>query len=287
MTGFVMGAIVLALVAVALAAWPLWRRAGSTDGARLSRKQLNAAVYRDQIAEMERDRASGVLSQEDYDQALAELQHRMLEDTADGAAGGSAATVAAAPNRALPVALGGFVAVGAILAYMAIGNPLAINPPPSQQHGHSGDSEIAQMVAGMAARLEKEPENYSGWAMLARSYKVMERFPEAVAAYARTGPMLDTSAGLLVDYADALAVVEQGFSPKVLELVDRALKLEPTNLHGLWLRGTAAFEAEQYAKALADWELLLKQLTHGSEEHSMIKNNIEQTRALMAQGGKP
>lgn len=284
MTVFVIGAIVLALVAVALVAWPLWRRAGSADGARLSRKQLNAAVYRDQIAEMERDRASGLLSQEDYDQALAELQRRMLEDTADAADG--AAAVANAPNRALPIALGGFVVIGAILAYMAIGNPLAINPPPSQQHGHIGDSEIAQMVAGMAAKLENEPDNHRGWAMLARSYKVMERFPEAVAAYARTGPMLDTSAELLIDYADALAVVEQGFSPKVLELIDRALKLEPTNLQGLWLRGTAAFEAAQYDKAIADWELLLKQLTHGSEEYSMIKNNIEQTRALKAQGDK-
>lgn len=285
MTGFIIGAIILALAAIALVVWPLWRRADNTESAHLSHKQMNTAIYRDQMAEMERDRASGMLSQEDYDQALAELQRRMLEDTTDGAGGDSAAMVTA-PNRALPVALGGFVVLGAILAYMALGNPLAINPPPPQEQGHMGGDEIARMVAGMAAKLEKEPDNHRGWAMLARSYKVMERFPEAVAAYARTGPMLDTSAELLVDYADALAVVEQGFSPKVLELVDKALKLEPTNMQGLWLRGTAAFEAEQYGKAIADWELLLKQLTHGSEEYTMIKNNIEQTRALMAQSGK-
>jgi len=285
MTGFIIGAIILALVGIAFVVWPLWRRADNTESVRLSHKQLNTAIYRDQMAEMERDRALGMISQEDYDQALVELQRRMLEDTADGADGSNAA-VSAAPNRAQLIALGGFVAVGAILTYMAIGNPLALNPPPPQERGHAGGDQIAQMIASMAAKLEKEPDNHRGWAMLARSYKVMERFPEAVAAYARTGPMLDTSAELLVDYADALAVVEQGFSPKVLELVDKALKLEPTNMQGLWLRGTAAFEAEQYDKAIANWELLLKQLTHGSEEYTMIKNNIEQTRALMAQSGK-
>jgi len=277
MTLFLIGAALLVAATVAVVVRPLLRRPAGVD---FSHAQLNAAIYRDQAAELERDRAAGALSQEDYDQALAELQRRALEDVAVGAPG---AATAAPGGKALPIALGGALLVGAVLFYMAIGSPQAIDPP-TVREGHFGMEDIDRMVAGMAAKLESDPENYQGWAMLARSYKVLERYPEAVAAYQRTGPLLDSSAELLVDYADAQAVVDRGFSPKVLALIDKALKLDPTNLQGLWLRGTAAFEARQYAKALTDWERLLALLPPDSEEAGIVRGNISQAKALAAAG---
>lgn len=285
MSGFLIGAFLVALFAIALVLWPFLRRSAGAD---FSRLQLNTAIYRDQIAELERDRREGSLSQADYEQAQAELQRRMLEDAAGEPAPGNqqGAKAAAAPvSRALPLALGAFLLIGGAIGYMALGNPLAINPP--VQEGHTiGDAEIERMVAEMAARLEKEPENYQGWAMLARSYKFMNRYPDAVRAYARTGPMLDSSAELLVDYADTLAAVKQGFTPEVLALIDKALKIEPTNLQGLWLRGTAFYEEGRYDKAIADWELLLKGLTQGSEEARVVTANIAEARALQAKSGR-
>lgn len=284
MSGFLFGAFLVALFAIALVLWPFLRRSAGAD---FSRLQLNTAIYRDQLAELERDRREGSLSQADYEQAQAELQRRMLEDAAgEPAPGNQGAKAAVAPvSRALPLALGAFLLIGGAIGYMALGNPLAINPP--VQDGHTiGDAEIERMVAEMAARLEKEPENYQGWAMLARSYKFMNRYPEAVRAYARTGPMLDSSAELLVDYADTLAAARQGFTPEVLALIDKALKIEPTNLQGLWLRGTAAYEEGRYDKAIADWELLLKGLTQGTEEARVVTANIAEARALQAKSGR-
>lgn len=284
MSGFLIGGFLVALVAIALVVWPLLRRSAGAD---FSRLQLNTAIYRDQLAELERDRSAGTLSQADYEQAQAELQRRMLEDAAgEPAPGNQGAKAAAAPaGRALPVALGAFLLIGGAIGYMALGNPLAINPP--AQDGHNvGDAEIERMVADMAARLEKEPENFQGWAMLARSYKFMNRYPEAVRAYARTGPMLDTSAELLVDYADTLAAAQRGFTPEVLALIDKALRLEPANLQGLWLRGTAFYEEGRYDKAVADWELLLKGLTQGSEEARVVTANIAEARELLGKSGQ-
>jgi cytochrome c-type biogenesis protein CcmH len=284
MSGFLIGAFLLALVTIALVVWPFLRRSAGAD---FSRLQLNTAIYRDQFAELERDRSEGSLSQADYEQAKAELQRRMLEDAADEPAPGSKGEPAApaSVSRALPIALGAFLLMGGAIGYMALGNPLAINPP--VQDGHNiDDAEIGRMVAKMEARLEKEPGNYQGWAMLARSYKFMNRYPEAVRAYARTGPMLDTSAELLVDYADALAAAKRGFTPEVLALIDKALKLEPTNLQGLWLRGTAFYEEGRYDKAIVDWELLLKGLPPGSEEARVVTANIAEARELQGKSGK-
>ena len=285
MSGFLIGALLVALVTIILVVWPFMRRPASAD---FSRLQLNTAIYRDQLAELERDRREGSVSQIDYEQAQAELQRRMLEDT-DGESAATKQGERSAPapvSRALPIALGAFLLIGGALGYMALGSPQAINPP--MQDGHAtGDAEIQRMVADMAAKLEKEPENYSGWAMLGRSYKFLNRHAEAARAYARTGPMLDTSAELLVDYADSLAAAKQGFTPEVLALIDKALKLEPTNLQGLWLRGTSFYEKAQYDKAIVDWELLLKGLPPSSEEARVIKANIDESRNLMGKTSKP
>jgi len=275
MTPFILGALLLAGIAVLLVVRPLWRRPASAD---FSRQQLNAAIYRDQLAELERDRNQGTLSQADYEQAQAELQRRLLEDVSQDGSPPQATT--ATTSRPLSIALAGFLPIAAVVGYLVLGNPAAINPPHQQRFSQD---DIEKMVSGLAAKLEQEPENYQGWAMLARSYKMMGRFPEAAKAYGRTGTMLDQSPDLLVDYADTLAAVS-GFDGKVLELLDKALMLDPENMQGLWLRGTAAFEAKRYDKAITDWEKLLKSLPADSEEAQVIRANLEETYAL---AGKP
>jgi cytochrome c-type biogenesis protein CcmH len=279
MTGFAIGAILLLGSTLALLLFPFRRRKdGQAAIADLSRKQLNAAIYRDELAEIERDLAEGSLTQADYDTAYAELQRRLIEDSAQEAA---AATTAPAGSSAMPAMLGIALPLCAILLYLALGNPAALNPPPPEQR-FSAD-EIERMVSGLAAKLEKEPDNLQGWAMLARSYKAMGRLPDAIAAYERAGKLVDGNADLLVEYADALASSTGGFGPKVIALIDKAISLDPANPQALWLRGTVAFEAQQYDKAMADWENLLTLLEPGSEDARMVQSNIAEAQA---KGGK-
>ena len=270
MTIFALGAALLVVFTLIFLLWPFRRRPAGPD---FSRQQLNAAIYRDQFVELDRDRTQGILSQADYDQAKAELQRRLLEDS-QADAGATAAT--APTGRATPIALAIVLPLCAVLLYLLLGNPAALNPLAQQKRFTQGD--IENMVSGLAAKLEKEPENYKGWVMLARSYKSMGRFPEALRAYERTGPLLETSADLLVDYADALAASAGGFNDKVNTLIDKALKLDPSNAQALWMRGTAAFETSQYAKAVADWEKLLALLEPGSEDARTVEANIDEAR---------
>lgn len=273
MIGFAIGATLLVGVALLLLLLPFRRRPASAE---FSRRQLNAAIYRDEFAELERDRAEGALTQADFEQAQAELQRRLLEDST-----GTEATAAAAPaSRSIPVALALVLPLGAVLLYLAIGNPAGINPPPPPQQFTADD--IERMVAGLAAKLEKEPGNHQGWVMLARSYKAMGRMDEAVRAYEHATPLLNGSPDLLIDYADTLAASIGGFNDKVRALIEQALQLDPAHPQGLWLRGTAAYDAKRYDKAIADWEALLKLLPPESEDAAVLKANIAEARELQA-----
>lgn len=264
---FIGGALLLLVATLTLLLLPFRHRVAGTE---ISRKQLNAAIYRDEFAELERDLAEGALSQDDYDQAKAELQRRLLEDSA-----APATPAPGAPSsRKLPLALLLVLPVAATALYLLLGNPAAINPP---QEKRFSQQDIESMVDGLAARLEKEPQNLQGWAMLARSYKAMGRLPEAVRAFEKAGSLVEADPGLLVSYADALASTA-GFDKKVNALIDKALALDPENAQALWMRGTVAFEAKQYAQAVADWERLLALLEPGSEDAQIVTANIDEAR---------
>ena len=287
MMGFVLGATLLTGVTLLLLWLPFRRRQHANEAsADRARQQLNTAIYRDQLAELERDRTEGALSASDYRQAYDELQRRLLEDS--GAAADHAAVAApmtaAAKNPALLAVLGLGLPLGAVLLYLALGNPAALNPPPPQQRFSADD--IERMVGGLAAKLEQEPGNLQGWAMLARSYKAMGRMAEAVRAYERAGSLVDGNAELLVDYADTLAASTGSFSDKARTLIDRALQLDPANPQALWLRGTAAYESKQYAKAIAYWEALLKLLPPDSEDANVLKANIAEAGQLQTKAAK-
>lgn len=277
MPGFLIAVLAAVAVTLLLLLRPLiWRRAAAGAA---SHRQLNAAIYRDQFAELERDRAEGTLAEEDYRQARAELQRRVLEDGQDGEA---VAAAAPAPKKTL-AAIALAVPVAAIALYLLLGNPAGLNPP-EPQHRFSAQ-EIENMVAGLAAKLEKEPGNLQGWTMLARSYRAMGRLPEAEKAFERAEKFIANDAQLLADYADVAAANAHGdFKGKPTRLIEQALKVDPDNLQALWLAGSAAFAREDFAPAVAHWERLVAQLPPDSEDAQMLRANIGEARAGLGQG---
>lgn len=270
---FLAGAAALLLLSLGLLLRPYLLRRKA--GAAASQRRLNIAIYRDQLEELERDRAGGALAEEDYALAREEIQRRLLEDSAvdDAApvAGGGKGTLLAIA-LAVPLFAGGL--------YAWLGNPAGLDPP--QPRHKVSAAEIDDMVTKLAARLEKE-DNPQGWVMLARSYKILGRIEDAGKAYARAGSFIDNDPALLADYADVLVAASGTFGARPRELIAKALKLDPENAHALWLSGTAAFEAGQFSRAIADWERLLAQLPPDSDEARSVQGSIGEARTL---GGK-
>jgi len=271
---FLAAAAALLLVTLALLLRPylLRRRAGTA----LTQRRINIAIYRDQLDELERDRADGALAESDYATAREEIQRRLLEDgSAD-----EATPVVAAGGRGTLVAIVLTVSLLGGGLYAWLGNPAGLNPP-KPQHKASA-AEIDDMVAKLAAKLEKE-DNPQGWVMLARSYKMLGRLDDAAKAYGRAGSFIDNEPALLADYADILVAGSGTFVGKPRELIAKALKLDPDHAHSLWLSGTAEFEAGKFNRAIGDWERLLKQLPPDSDEARSVQSSIAEA---VSRGGK-
>jgi len=242
----------------------------------------NLAILRDQLAELEADVARGVLATERYEQARSELERRALDETQGDSAPASPPRPASAWTAAV---LAAGIPVGAVVFYLVVGAPSALLG--QRDPGHEVTRErVEQMVAGLAARLEKAPDDPDGWRVLGRSYSVMGRYPEAARAYERAVALVPGDAGLLADYADALAMAQgRSMAGKPLELVNRALELDANQWKALALAGTAALERNDHAQAVAYWERLRKVLPPGSGMEESVEASIAEARALA--GAKP
>ncbi len=273
---FLSAAALLLLVVLGLLLRPLLRRNAPSMIA--SRQALNTAIYRDQLVELERDRAAGSLSEVDYEQAREELQRRLLADASESDALPSSSGPAWRSALALVLAL----PIAAAALYAWLGTPAALQPIQEQpQAGHPvTQAQIEQMVAALAARLKQHPEDIKGWIMLARSYKALGRYDDAARAFAHIGDAMDSDPELLSEYADLLAVRAGGkLDGKPMELVNKALALDPNNTMALALAGTAAYGKKDFATAVKYWERLQKILPPDSDDAKSIAAAVAEARA--------
>jgi len=274
MTGFLIAAGLM--VAVALA-WllPVLLRGLATAGSE-SHATANLAVLRDQLAELERDVARGTLSPALYQQSRDDLDRRVLEEMAEtpsAATGGGRA-------RGTAVAIALLVPLCAGLLYWQLGSPGAINSALSHAEKFT-PAQVEEMVSKLAARLEQNPDDGNGWALLARSYMVMQRYDDAAKAYERATSSIKDSADLYADYADALAMTQgRRIEGKPLKLVEEALRVDPNHWKALAMAGSAAFDRKDYKTAVGYWENLLKRVGPESEFAKSVASNIAEAREL-------
>jgi cytochrome c-type biogenesis protein CcmH len=234
---------------------------------------MNAAIYREELDKLEADRLSGTVDSANYEQVHAEMRQRLFQDTdeADDLA------ISGSPKKTI-IGISIFVVILSTGLYFSLGDVFRIadmnDANPVAQQG------VEKMVAEFAAKMEKEPDNLQGWAMLARSYRIMGRNADAEKAYVRAGSFVDSDPQLLADYADVLAANANGnFAGKPLLLINKALALDPNNLLALWLSGTADFNAQNYKAAVQSWEKLAKQLPADSNEARTIAESIAEARS--------
>jgi cytochrome c-type biogenesis protein CcmH len=277
MTAFWIAAGLLTALVVVILCWPLLRQRHSAS---TSRKAINTAIYRDQMAELDRDLASGAVARDDHATAREELERRVLEDVAD-----DNAAVVTAPRR-LPLtglALGVALPAAALALYFSLGNPAALDPS-AQKSAAPTAAEVEKMVATLAEKLEKNPENLQGWVMLGRSYKVMGRFDEAARAFEKAGSAMESEPELMLEVAELSAEQNQGkVEGKGLKLLKQVLKDQPDNPQALVLAGTDAYFRQNYPDAARYWERVLAQVPPDSEDARNLTAGLEKIRSMMGQ----
>lgn len=245
----------------------------SGKGGETSRRQMNAAIYREELDKLVAEHAAGLINAEEYEMSHAEMRQRLFQDTSeedDRSVMGS--------SKKVVIGLCVFMVLLSSALYFSLGDVVRIAQNNEQRP--NTQAGVEKMVAEFALKMEKDPGNLKGWAMLARSYRILGRNQDAANAYARAGSFISDDPELLAEYADTLASIANGnFSGKPLLLINQALKLDPNNLLALWLSGSASFAAANYQAAVQAWERLAKQVPPGSDEARAIEGSIAEARS--------
>lgn len=279
MSTFVIAAVALTLLTLALLVVPLLRR--RLAARRATQSEVSVAVLRDQLEELERDRASGALGAEAYEAAQRGLKLRIIEDAVPE----TAATDR--PHLTATVALVLLLPLAAAGLYVWLGTPAALDPRAAQAEAQRPDAgQMESAVEGLAQRLRASPDDLEGWTMLARSYRVLGRHDDAVAAFARAEKKIATDPQRLTEWAESLAITSGGsLAGRPAELIARALAVDPENDHALALAGAAAFERKDWQGAILHWERLAKQIPQDSEQAEPVVRSLAAARAELAKTG--
>ena len=276
---FVFAAAAMLIAALAFVVPPLLR-SGAANPAADVRRRLRA---------LEKARAEGILSADEYAAKRAALAETLLAN-AEGRS---------PPPRtqlAVALALALLLPAAAIVLYRIVGAPQALDPaalvarPASAPADpapadHNGDMDKA--IASLVDKLKQNPQDAAGWALLGRAYRATERFDEAREALKRAHDLAPDDADVLAEYAEALALAnpQHKIAGEPRALLDKALKLDPQNQRGLWLSGIGDSQEQNYAAAIATWNRLLPLLPKDSDVVASVKKQIAQAEAL--RDGKP
>ena len=282
----------MAMCVIGLLVWPLLRR---TNAMETGERESRLAVYRQQFAELEQDRKNGMLNDELYQQARRELERRLLDET------GSAHTAPIAArwqvnSRLVAAVLAIIIPTISGLLYWQLGNPLAITHPsafpPTAQGGSDNAHQTSEGLDALSERLKKKleqnPNDGVGWALLARSYVEMGRHADAVAIYEKAMKLIPDDPQLLVDYADALGVLHgRKLAGKPELLIQQALKIDPNHVKALMLAGTVAYDRTEFRQAAQYWERASANLPTDAEGEvrQELLSGIAEAKGLA--GGKP
>lgn len=278
MNQFALFAVLLIVVVSAFILPPLWLGLRSTSKA--DRKEANLAIFRDQLAELAREKAEGSLAEADFEQARHELQRRLLEEVEPATTGGAAPAAMHGPSRKMAIVILVLLPILGLLGYGILGNPKALDPVQTAAPQQMTPEKINEMVTSLAEKLKANPDNIQGWLMLARSYKSMGRYDEAVEAYAKAEKAINDDPDQLASYAETIAMANgKGITGKAVQLVERALKIDPNHGHSLFLAGAAAMEAGDNKKGIAYWEALLPQVEPGSDIDRMLRSGLDKMKA--------
>jgi len=255
----------MAVAASAALALPLFRtRVTETDPA-----EFDLEVYRDQIAELERDHDRGVLTQAEMEGARTEIARRILAADARlnagadrQASGGDTQQSWTAGTAVLAVALAIMVPLGAVLLYLEIGQPGRPDMPLAARSDSAPvnvDDHVIKMITELEGKAKTDPANADIWVNLGLAYKQQERFRESADAFAKAFALRSPSPMLNSEYGESLVMAAQGTVPlEARAIFEKVLADRPDDIRARHYLALADYQAGRAQEALDRWAALVK-----------------------------
>ncbi len=227
--------------------WPLSRH-------RALRTGNDVAVYRDQLDEVTRDRAAGLIGEVEADAARVEVSRRLL------AAASAAETAPPARHsdflrRATAVAGLVFVPAAAAVVYLTLGSPQLPGEPLAARSTTPQDNRsIESLVSQVEARIGRNPDDGRGWEVVAPVYMRLGRFDDAVKARRNALRLNGETADRRSDLGEAEVAAANGIvTAEAKSDFERAVALDATHAKSRFFIGMAAQQDHDTAKAGEIW----------------------------------
>lgn len=266
-------------VAVMAVLWPLSRRRAPREA-----READLAVYRDQLAELERDLAAGLLSPEQAQAARVEVSRRMLAAADQAGIEGAAAPAQTGTGRRRMVAALALVALPVIGAglYWQLGSPALPGAPLAERLAAPADrTDVAILVRKVEEHLAANPTDGQGYELLAPVYVRMGRLDDAVRAYAQAIRILGSTAERQAALGETLVLRAEGIvNEDAARAFKAALALEPDMAKARYFLGLAAEQDGRRAEAVAIWTQLVEEAPPGAPWVGVV-------RAALARAGAP
>ena len=252
------------------------------------------AVYRDQLEEVEAERARGLLEAAEAEGARLEISRRLLAS----AARAETSTRATAPralleSRHASVALVIALAVPALTLalYLTHGSPgVPSSPFASRTDAGVDQAQLARLIAQVEARLREHPDQGKGWEAVAPVYLKLGRFRDAADAYANAARLNGETVALLAGRAEAAVLASDGIvTEEARTAYEKILKLEPKRVEPRFWLAMAKEQDGRFAEALADYQALLAEAPADATYRPPLDMRIQAVSARIAAiaGGAP
>jgi len=271
-------AVALACAVAAIIAVTAWRARAEAPA-----RGADVAVYRAQLAEVDRDLGRGVIGAEEADRLRNEISRRLLAADA-GARGGPSAT-----RAAHPVALAVIAAVlvaGSLSLYAVMGRPgygdmplaerlaraeatAASRPGQAEAEaaaparpGQQPSEEFAALMERLRGAVAERPDDLQGQRLLARNEATLGNYAAARAAQARVVDLLGDGATAQdhLMLGEIMVLAANGYvSPEAEAAFRETLARDPGNGAAQYYLGLMRWQTGRPDVALGLWDRLLRQ----------------------------
>jgi cytochrome c-type biogenesis protein CcmH len=252
MIGFWIAAALLTAGVVTLLARPLMRKAASTDLG----GGTDLAVYRDQLAELERERARGLIEAEQAASMETEISRRML----NAARAAQPIQTTTAPSRALTAIIAVLFPVAGLAIYLMVGQPDLPGMPLAARDVAQGQdpAKVLAAVEEIRGRLKPVKDDLDRWVMVAEAYEKLGRPKEAVATFRIAKQISPDDPGLSAALGEALIAADGGAVGEEAKTLFQSIPPDSDSTpEARYYLALASAQAGDMKTALHGWQSLL------------------------------
>ena len=275
--------IIFALLTAALLAVILRPLASPSPPAE---EEAALAVYRDQLAELDREEAAGLIAQAEAESARSEITRRLLK--AD--AGRKAASAGDAPRLRRQALIASLVVIPALAVtfYLARGSPGLSGVPYAERMANAeANRDMDALILKVEHHLAQNPGDAAGWRVLAPAYRASGRYDAAASAYGQALAHGKPDADLLADFGEASVMAAEGVVTKVAaDSFTTALKLDAKHVKARYFHALALFQDGNREAALAQWRSMLADAPADAPWRKFVENRIADAAAPPELDGK-